>query len=295
MKTKQKYFNIFENCYKFSEMDDQEQKDFLVKNEVYIKGVEKTIFNKDFVNLTDMSKAQNINFIGQDFIHKKENYTLNQDFLEEIFNVVIANFRDGLLKKISSHIDILTMSYNVIDSEKDRFSFINETKAKANQDFLLCLQDTTFQEFHSKKSSDKNIIKIKLRYDIKSLSDYIFGLENYKNCLPIRSYYSFLRIMEILKFCNSYAKESKEKEIEEKSELLDGTQKVLLIEKLLKNAIKWENTDDRKKAYIISKIIDRNPDNIRKTLAKSDKKLSENTDKFKKDNALTDEIINKLG
>ncbi len=84
-------------------------------------------------------------------------------------------------------------------------------------------------------------------------------------------------------------------EFEEKTKGLDSTQKILLIEKLIKNAHKWETTDERKKGFIISKIIDRNSDNIRKTLAKSDKKPSEYSEKFVNDIAIADEIINKLG
>ena len=84
-------------------------------------------------------------------------------------------------------------------------------------------------------------------------------------------------------------------EYEKETNGLDTTQKILLIEKLIKNAHKWETTDERKKGFIISKIIDRNSDNIRKILAKSDKKPSEHKKKFIDDIAIADEIINKLG
>lgn len=81
----------------------------------------------------------------------------------------------------------------------------------------------------------------------------------------------------------------------EKHKVLDASQKVLLIEKLILNSHRWDSIDNRKKAYVISRIIDRSTDNIRKRLNVLDKIESDFTSKESVDNKLTDIIINKLG
>lgn len=83
-------------------------------------------------------------------------------------------------------------------------------------------------------------------------------------------------------------------EIKENSKNLDRAVQVLLIEKLIKHADKWKNASQNKKILVISKLIGRNADNIKDTLAMSNKKLSECTAKFIEDNTIADEIIKML-
>lgn len=299
MANKLRYFGIFESCFKFNELTDKEQKLFLIKKDVYIKGKSDKIYNEDFVHPFYLDRSQNINFIGKDFLHNNVSYTLNPNFIDEVYNAIFNVFENGHLKNINEQIKVLNLSYSIIEDEEERIDFVNDTKKRAKQDYQKELSNKIFQDFHNYKSFDKdfkeNVIKSHLTYDIKHLSDYIFGLNNIHSFLTIATYYSFLRITEILNFCDKHKSEVEQKEIEAKSIGLDASQKVLLIEKLIKHADKWESTDERKKAYIISKIIDRSEDNIRKTLAKSGKKPSEYTKKFIKDIALADDIINKLG
>jgi hypothetical protein len=80
----------------------------------------------------------------------------------------------------------------------------------------------------------------------------------------------------------------------ESQEALDASQKVLLLEELIRSD-KWGNASDRKKAEIISQIIDRNPDNIRRTLSEINKSLSSASNKFKEDLLKAQNIIKLLG
>jgi hypothetical protein len=77
-------------------------------------------------------------------------------------------------------------------------------------------------------------------------------------------------------------------------EVLDASQKVLLIEELIRSD-KWGNATDRKKAEIISQIIDRNPDNIRRTLSEINKPLSSTSTKFREDLLKAQKTIKLLG
>jgi hypothetical protein len=80
----------------------------------------------------------------------------------------------------------------------------------------------------------------------------------------------------------------------ESQEGLDASQKVLLIEELIRSD-KWGNATDRKKAEIISQIIDRNPDNIRRTLSEINKPLSSTSAKFREDLLKAQKTIKLLG
>jgi hypothetical protein len=80
----------------------------------------------------------------------------------------------------------------------------------------------------------------------------------------------------------------------ETQEMLDASQKVLLIEELIRSD-KWGNATERKKAEIISQIIDRNPDNIRRILAEINKPLSATSQKFKEDLLKAQKTIKILG
>lgn len=75
---------------------------------------------------------------------------------------------------------------------------------------------------------------------------------------------------------------------------LDASQKVLLIEELIRSD-KWGNATERKKAEILALIIDRNSDNIRRVLTETNKPLSNTSQKFKDDLLKAQNIIKLLG
>jgi hypothetical protein len=74
---------------------------------------------------------------------------------------------------------------------------------------------------------------------------------------------------------------------------LSSPQKTLLIEKLI-SSVDWRNLSERKKANFISIIIDKNATNIRNTLAKSDKKPSENKKEFNDDVTFIENLLKSM-
>lgn len=74
---------------------------------------------------------------------------------------------------------------------------------------------------------------------------------------------------------------------------LTTTQKTLLLENIFVN-VNWNTLSERKKSELISKIIDRNPTNIRGILAKLEKKPSENKENFNNDVLLIQNLIKSL-
>lgn len=74
---------------------------------------------------------------------------------------------------------------------------------------------------------------------------------------------------------------------------LTTIQKTLLLEYLIVN-VNWSNLSDRKKSKFISIIIDKNDTNIRGTLAKLEKKPSENKENFNSDVLFIENLIKSM-
>lgn len=218
MENKLKFFGIYENSFKFRELSEQEQKKFLIESAVYVEGKSIEEYNEELINPFYIDRSQNILFLGKDFVINQVNYTLNSDFINEIYKVILENFETGNLKNINEHIKVLNITYSTIENEEERVFFLNDTKKKANQDYRNELTNKIFQDFHNQKKVDsnykENVVKKHLIYDIKHLSDYIFGLNNHHSFLTITSLQSFLRITEILDFCDKYKLEIETEEFE---------------------------------------------------------------------------------
>lgn len=207
MEKKLKYFGIFKHSYKFDELEDIEQKRILINKNVYIKGISELQYNQDLVHPAYDNKSQNINYIGKDFIFDNEHYTLNKDFIEEVYNTILEAFENGNLKHIIEFLKVLKFQYDDLETENEKLEFIKTTKIKAKEEYSKELYDKIFQDFvvlKNEKDFKEKVIKKHLIYDKLHLSDYVFGLANFKSFLTINSYYKFLRLTKILNFCNQY-------------------------------------------------------------------------------------------
>lgn len=78
------------------------------------------------------------------------------------------------------------------------------------------------------------------------------------------------------------------------NEQLSTRQKILLIEKLILNVSRWQNTSENKKAIIIAKILGTSDTNIRNNLALFNKKTSSYSKKLIAEIAIVESIINDL-
>ena len=125
MKDKQKYFGIFDSCYKFNELSEQEQKSFLVEHGIYIEGKSKTIYNEDFINPFYQDRSQNINFLGKDsdFPNLIDNYyrhnIIFKDKLKIDQNLIIGTwnirgFGDITRKEVSGSKDSPKRDYHSV-------------------------------------------------------------------------------------------------------------------------------------------------------------------------------------
>jgi hypothetical protein len=206
MTSKLKFFGIYDNGYTFKDLNEEEQKEILIKNKIYIEGVINDSYNKHLVHPFYLNASQNIKFIGDDFKINNINYTLNSEFIDEVYEQILKRFENGSLLNINEYIKSTNLKFNFIESESEKNKFLNEIKKLAEKNYLEKLSDKVFQDFHKLSNENPNykeiVIKKHLRYDITHLSDYIFGIDNIQNFLSISIYYDFLRATKIIDFCN---------------------------------------------------------------------------------------------
>lgn len=294
MINKLKYFGIFENCFKFNELTDDEQKMCLIKHKVYIEGKNEIIYNEDLVHPFYLNKSNDINFIGKDFTINRINYTLNPQFIDEVYVTILDTFENGYMKNINDYIEVLNLSYQTIEDENERINFLKDNKKLANQDYLKQLSNKIFQDFNRQKKNDKNykeyVIKKHLRFDIKHLSDYVFGLDNRSSFLTIREYGSFLRIERILQFCDNLSLRNSETE----SKRNDTSLQVLLLEEIIVLGTKWEELNPTSKSKILCHLFGKNKDNIRDVYYEISKPQTTYSKKILKDMKTAADLIKKI-
>lgn len=86
---------------------------------------------------------------------------------------------------------------------------------------------------------------------------------------------------------------NKLKNTKQKSGLVDTSLQVFLLEEII-NIKDWSSISATKKGEILSHLLGKNKDNIKKIYLEFDKKSSENSEKFLNDRKQADEIIKKL-
>lgn len=206
MANKLKFFGIYENCYDYNRLNDDQQKKILINKKIYIEGFINEPFDKNLIHPFYFNPEQNINFLGNDFELNNKNYTLNHLFINEVYEQIIKKFEENRVISIDNYIDSLNLKLNFIDNKNDKNIFLSDQEKKAKMQYSEKLGDKIFQDFHKLKNEVPNlkelVIKKHLRYDITHLSDYIFGIDNIQNFLAISEYYTFLRTTSIINFCD---------------------------------------------------------------------------------------------
>lgn len=207
MENKLTYFGLFESGYKFNELTENQQKSFLVKQKIYVKGSSDSEYDEDAVHPFYLDRRKDINFLGEDFTFENSDYTLNPEFIEEVYNYLMSSYTKTMSKLITNHINVLEASYQIIEDDVEKSKYIYELKKEIDKEFMKELTNPIFMAFHIQIKSGgeyKNLIKKQLRYDISHLSGYIFGLDNATSFLTFKGYYTHKRLTAKSKFCDQY-------------------------------------------------------------------------------------------
>ncbi|MBN8643121.1 MAG: hypothetical protein J0L86_15020 [Flavobacteriales bacterium] len=239
----------------------------------------------------DIKLGSAINDLKQTYIQEfADKIKLNQnDLLKELYNLFIKRFSDYEKNEINRVFEnkILKNFESLNRSELPKnytikqllFDFIKVDVVKEIQR-LLQNNNSLLQMFY--KANDFSEFEIRDHRGI-SIEDYPIYKKLHKRLYP--EYYE--TAVEDSDSLNETL------DIEESK--LSSKQKVLLIEKLILNAEKWQSSSERKRSEILSKITGTNSDNIRKTLAMEDEKPSTYSKEFINDIKIVEKIFNQLG
>ncbi len=217
MKNKLKYFGLYENSFEFNKLSEKEQHHNLINDKVYIEGNRKEIYDDDFRDPYYLNEKHLILYLGKDFLFQKKNYTLSPNFINEVYDEVIEVFKNDRLKLINDQINLLTLTYQLLEDEIEKSNFLNEKTKNVKTDYIKELSKKIFQDFHNQKSIPnfkEIVIKKHITYDVKHLSDYLFGLNNLQNFNAISCFYNFCRLNEITNFCNQHLSVNQETNLE---------------------------------------------------------------------------------
>lgn len=268
--------------------------------------VEKDIF--DVYELSNCYKSNDDYFgielneqkytFGDFFLFNKKEYVLKKSIISEMINRknwVMKAFHD--LDSITNEIELLVEAEFIPEKKIDVLE--NRRKAYFNQirnaTFYLLFKNNV--EVRSYKSWEEYVTIEFLEEDgSKYIADYLKGKIKY---LPSSLEYDWNDYF-IFSFINDYC-DMKRSEIlgievaikELASKELDVSKQILLFEKL-RHFDNWDDLSAHKKAKLINLLINKSEDNIRKTFSNIDKKDSELTDKFKKDNLEVENLIKSI-
>lgn len=196
------------NYYDFIMYSEEEQKNILIDQNVYIEGKSKEIFKDDVFDPIYMRRSsEKIVYLGKDFSQNGKDYFLNPEFINEIFINTIDTFHVHKKKYIDDNLITLKYSYEIIKIEKQKISFINKLSKAETKKYQENLQKKIFRDLHDSnndKARGYETLKKHLKNNYEDLADYLFGLNNITNFQIFISLSRFERIKSILDFCESY-------------------------------------------------------------------------------------------
>ena len=266
-----KYANLI-SLEKYKDLNEAEKYDFLLKNNIYIK---------------PDKKKQDTEYIGCKNI--KQRWVLDTYY---IVNPIIINELVCLF--LNTPIDISTIT-DKIKVELSKSLDISKTIKKWHKKYSKIITDSYINPltFYEGTKTDKDKLKTYITEHFKNpncncihlqiIETYIFDVEF--NLYQIDFFNELKKVIsctDILTFLQEQIHENKEEKSKTNSEQLTTRQAVILIEEI-QRIENWSDTPATKKAAIISKLIGRNIDNIRKMYSELEKKPSEIIPKFKDD------------
>lgn len=291
MKKEIKFYGIFDKS-DFKELQEEDQKKLLIDTQIYVLGKSIELFDEDeFDAVFDGNPSDYFIYLGSDFEINNKKYTLNIEFLNEVFSNIMNDFELNTPKYINKNLKRLNINLETYTNGKERSQYINNVRITGESDYRSNLNSKLFMDLHEDKNEIRTnqILKKHLKHNHYQLSNYLFGIEKFEFYSIYSKLYSFKSIKSVLEFCS----ENEIEQTEFNLKPIDTSIQVFLIEGLL-NIEGWVEISSRKKAKIIKEIIGKNEDNIRKVYEEMNKKQSENSQKFLTDRNKAIDIINQI-
>ncbi|MDN3677686.1 hypothetical protein QWY90_10190 [Flavobacterium paronense] len=279
--------------------EDIENRKFVKKfklEELGLSNIENLILQNVFIEdeiFIDNVKTDSIEFDTMITLGAKE-YHINQDILKEIYTSihffveVVATDTQFDLNKILTNLEGRIENIEKIKylekKHKDLYS-----QVKNEPEYLIYAE---IKEFNGYKNWEELIIDIlngESAFIQKYLTSDIEMSDVPKEILSL--WVKYYTIKTQIDFCKEQI--NKLKNTKQKSSIVDTSLQVFLLEEII-NIKDWSSISATKKGEILSHLLVKNKDNIKKIYLELDKKSSENSEKLLNDRKQADEIIKKL-
>jgi hypothetical protein len=285
-----------------SSFDEQQKR--LVELEIYIP--KKTDLHFVLSNLNDWNidfitkpfyLVQNQNLSTENIQYNGIDYILNPLLIEDIYanirsNVLNSSYRYKGGKDLDKEKKTILLQSSKLLSNSEIQDFY---KLEYNRIFDEIKKDADFLIFEEQGEDDfwdwKSHTKAKIRFNSALIKEHIFSKYMlYKGFSELERNWDNLHFStEMMNFLKAKIKEYQTEPVSSKA--IDTSLQVLLIEEILNIKDKWTHLSALKKAVIVSHITGKNQKNIQQAFLEMDKKKSENSAKFIRDNDKASEIV----
>lgn len=250
------------------------------------------VFIEDEI-LIDNLKTDSIEFDTMITSGAKE-YHINQDILKEIYTSirffveVVATDTQFDLNRILTNLEGRIESVEKIKylekKHKDLYS-----QVKNEPEYLVYAEIKEFNGFENWEELVIESLNGEVAFIQKYLTSDIEMSDVPKEILSI--WVKYYTIKAQIDFCKEQI--NKLKNTKQKSGFVDTSLQIFLLEEII-NIKDWSSISATKKGEILSHLLGKNKDNIKKIYLELDKKISENSEKLLSDRKQADEIIKKL-
>ena len=279
--------------------EDIENRKFVKKfkpEELGLSNMENLLLHNVFIEdeiLIESVKTDSIEFDTLITLGAKE-YYINQDILKEIYTSirffveVVATDTQFDLNKILTNLEGRIESTEKIKylekKHKDLYS-----QVKNESEYLVYAEIKEFNGFANWQELIFDCLSREITFIQKYLTSDIEMSDVPKEILSM--WVKYYTIKTQIDFCKEQI--NKIKNVDNKSSFIDTSLQVFLLEEII-NIKDWSIVSATKKGEILSHLLGKNKDNIKKIYLELDKKSSENSEKLLNDRKKADEIIKKL-
>jgi len=264
--------------------------------ELIISNIDNLVLHNVFIEdeiLIDNVKTDSIEFDTMITFGAKE-YHINQDILKEIYTSirffveVVATDTHFDLNKILTNLEGRIENVEKIKylekKHKDLYS-----QVKNESEYLVYAEIKEFNGFENWQELIYDCLSGEITFIEKYLTSDIEMSDVPKEILSL--WIKYYTIKTQIDYCKEQI--NKLKNTKQKSGFVDTSLQILLLEEII-NIKDWSSISATKKGEILSHLLGKNKDNIKKIYLELDKKSSENSEKLLNDRKQADEIIKKL-
>lgn len=264
--------------------------------ELELSNIENLVLHNVFIEdeiLIDNVRTDSIEFDTMITLGAKE-YHINQDILKELYTSirffveVVATDTEFDLNKILTNLEGRIESVEKIKylekKHKDLYS-----QVKNEPEYLVYAEIKDFNGFENWEELIIESLNGEVDFIQKYLTSDIEMSDVPKEISSI--WVKYYTIKAQIDFCKEQI--NKLKNTKQKSGLVDTSLQIFLLEEII-NIKDWSSISATKKGEILSHLLGKNKDNIKKIYLELEKKISENSEKLLSDRKQADEIIKKL-